>query len=303
MIYTVTFNPSLDYVVAVEDFAVGKVNRASSTEKILPGGKGINVSIVLTNLGIDNKAIGFTAGFTGEVLKNLLRERNINYDFVSLDEGTTRINVKLKIGMETEINCQGPAVKEQFIGTLYEKLDYLDEDDYLVLAGSIPDTMPKSVYMDIIDRMKYNKSRVIVDATGELLLNVLPYRPFLIKPNITELGMLFDVEIKDREDVIYYGKKLMEKGAKNVLVSMAAEGAVLLAEDGGIYQKKAPEGIVKNSVGAGDSMLAGFLAGYIETNDYEKALSMGICAGSASAFSEELATKEEIMNLLGSFMN
>lgn len=303
MIYTVTFNPSLDYVVAVEDFAVGKVNRASSTEKILPGGKGINVSIVLTNLGIDNKAIGFTAGFTGEVLKNLLRERNINYDFVSLDEGTTRINVKLKTGMETEINCQGPAVKEQFIGTLYEKLDYLDEDDYLVLAGSIPDTMPKSVYMDIIDRMKYNKSRVIVDATGELLLNVLPYRPFLIKPNITELGMLFDVEIKDREDVIYYGKKLMEKGAKNVLVSMAAEGAVLLAEDGGIYQKKAPEGIVKNSVGAGDSMLAGFLAGYIETNDYEKALSMGICAGSASAFSEELATKEEIMNLLGSFMN
>lgn len=303
MIYTVTFNPSLDYVVAVEDFAVGKVNRASSTEKILPGGKGINVSIVLTNLGIDNKAIGFTAGFTGEVLKNLLRERNINYDFVSLDEGTTRINVKLKTGMETEINCQGPEVKEQFIGTLYEKLDYLDEDDYLVLAGSIPDTMPKSVYMDIIDRMKYNKSRVIVDATGELLLNVLPYRPFLIKPNITELGMLFDVEIKDREDVIYYGKKLMEKGAKNVLVSMAAEGAVLLAEDGGIYQKKAPEGIVKNSVGAGDSMLAGFLAGYIETNDYEKALSMGICAGSASAFSEELATKEEIMNLLGSFIN
>lgn len=303
MIYTVTFNPSLDYVVSVEDFAVGKVNRASSAERILPGGKGINVSIVLTNLGIDNKAIGFTAGFTGEVLKNLLRERNINYDFISLDEGTTRINVKLKTGMETEINCQGPVVKEQFIGTLYEKLDYLDEDDYLVLAGSIPDTMPKSLYMDIIDRLKYNKSKVIVDATGELLLNVLPYKPFLIKPNITELGLLFNVEIKDREDVIFYGKKLMEKGAENVLVSMAEEGAVLLAGDGGIYQKKAPEGIVKNSVGAGDSMLAGFLAGYIETKDYEKALSMGICAGSASAFSEELATKEEIMNLLGSSVN
>lgn len=297
MIYTVTFNPSLDYVVTVSDFAMGKVNRASA-ERILPGGKGINVSIVLNNLGVDNKAIGFAAGFTGEVLKSLLKERKINSDFITLDEGTTRINVKLRAGLETEVNCQGPVVKEQFIGTLYEKLDYLDEDDYLVLAGSIPDTMPKSVYMDIIERLQDNGSKIIVDATGELLLNVLPHKPFLIKPNQAELGALFDVEIEDREEVITYGKKLMEMGARNVLVSMAGEGAILLAEDGNIYESKAPQGMVKNSVGAGDSMLAGFLAGYIEEGDYEKALRMGICTGSASAFSEDLATKEEVMELL-----
>lgn len=297
MIYTVTFNPSLDYVVTVSDFAMGKVNRASA-ERILPGGKGINVSIVLNNLGVDNKAIGFAAGFTGEVLKSLLKERKINSDFITLDEGTTRINVKLRAGLETEVNCQGPVVKEQFIGTLYEKLDYLDEDDYLVLAGSIPDTMPKSVYMDIIERLQDNGSKIIVDATGELLLNVLPHKPFLIKPNQSELGALFDVEIEDREEVITYGKKLMEMGARNVLVSMAGEGAILLAEDGNIYESKAPQGMVKNSVGAGDSMLAGFLAGYIKEGDYEKALRMGICTGSASAFSEDLATKEEVMELL-----
>lgn len=298
MIYTVTFNPSLDYVVTVSDFALGRVNRAAS-ERILPGGKGINVSIVLNNLGVENKAIGFAAGFTGEVLKSLLKERGINSDFITLDEGTTRINVKLRAGLETEVNCQGPVVKEQYIGTLYEKLDYLDEDDYLVLAGSIPDTMPKSVYMDIIERLQDNGSKVIVDATGELLLNVLPYKPFLIKPNQAELGALFNVEINEEEEVISYGKKLIEMGARNVLVSMAADGAILLAEDGNIYKSKAPQGSVKNSVGAGDSMLAGFLAGYIESENYEKALRMGICTGSASAFSEDLATKEEVCALLG----
>lgn len=298
MIYTVTFNPSLDYVVTVDEFAPGKINRASSAERILPGGKGINVSIVLNNLNVDNKAICFTAGFTGEILKQLLNERKINADYINLDNGTTRINVKLRSAEETEINCQGPVVGEQFIGTLYEKLDYLDSDDFLVLAGSIPNSMSKTVYRDIAQRLQYNKSRLIVDATGELLLNVLPYKPFLIKPNIEELRELFDAKIDTIEDVIFYGKKLVEQGARNVLVSMAGYGAVLLAEDGNVYQSKAPAGSVVNSVGAGDSMLAGFLAGYIADNDYYRALRMGICAGSASAFSEDLATRKEIEELL-----
>lgn len=292
MIYTVTFNPSLDYVVTVPELKAGCINRASS-EKVLPGGKGINVSIVLTNLGIENKAIGFISGFTGKVLKDLLRERGINSDFIKLDRGLTRINVKLRGDEETEINCQGPRVDDVYIGELYEKLDYLDADDYLVLAGSIPDTMPKSLYQEILHRLKDNKLKVIVDATGELLLNVLPYKPFLIKPNEVELGSLFDVEIKDREDVITYAKKLQEKGARNVLVSRAEKGAILVAEDGSVYEHAAPQGEVLNSVGAGDSMLAGFLAGYTADGDMDKALKMGICAGSASAFSEDLATKRE----------
>ncbi|MBE5945255.1 MAG: 1-phosphofructokinase [Lachnospiraceae bacterium] len=297
MIYTVTFSPSLDYVVTVPEFETGRVNRATQ-DKILPGGKGINVSIVLTNLEVENKAIGFVSGFTGKVLKTLLREKGINSDFITLDRGLTRINVKLRGETETEINCQGPRVDDQYIGELYEKLDYLDSDDYLVLAGSIPDTMPKSLYMEILHRLKDNGLKVIVDATGDLLLNVLPYKPFLIKPNNIELGALFGVEIKDREDIITYGKKLMEKGARNVLVSRSAEGAILLAEDGNIYESTAPQGDVVNSVGAGDSMLAGFLAGYIADGDYAKALKMGVCAGSASAFSEELATKREVDALL-----
>ena len=300
MIYTVTFNPSLDYVVNVPNYAMGRVNRAAS-ERILPGGKGINVSIVLNNLGVANKAIGFKAGFTGEVLQKLLVERNINSDFIALEDGLTRINVKLHTDEDTEINCQGPKVGQQYIGVLYEKLDYLDSEDYLVLAGSIPDTMPKSVYMDILQRLQDKDIKVIVDATGELLLNVLPYKPFLIKPNNFELADMFGVQINDREDVIKYGRLLMEKGARNVLVSRAAEGGILLAEDGNIYESGAPSGQVKNSVGAGDSMLAGFLAGYIENNDYEKALRMGICAGSASAFSEDLATKAEVEKLYEHF--
>ncbi len=299
MVYTVTFNPSLDYVVSVPDYETGRVNRAAS-ERILPGGKGINVSIVLTNLGIDNKAIGFTAGFTGEVLRTLLKERGINSDFIALEEGLTRINIKLTDN-ETEINCQGPVVSQQYIGALYEKLDYLDEEDFLVLAGSIPDTMPKSAYMDILQRLQDNGLKVIVDATGALLLNVLSYKPFLIKPNNFELEEMFGVEVKTKEDVITYGQKLKDMGARNVLVSRAGDGAILIAEDGNIYESEAPNGVVKNAVGAGDSMLAGFLAGYIAGGDYEKALKMGICAGSASAFSDELATKEEIEKLLERF--
>lgn len=297
MIYTVTFNPSLDYVVSVPSFATGRVNRTTD-ETIFPGGKGINVSIVLKNLGIDNKALGFTAGFTGEALKTLLVKRGVSNDFITIDSGMTRINVKLRSKDETEINGQGPEINPQHIGALYEKLDYLDEDDYLVLAGSIPDSMPKSVYMDIIQRLHDKNIKIIVDATKELLLNVLPYRPFMIKPNNHELGEMFGVTITGKDDVIKYGKKLMEMGARNVLVSMAGEGAVLLAEDGRIYQAPAPKGELKNSVGAGDSMVAGFIAGYINTGDYAEAFKMGVCTGSASAFSEELATKEEVLELL-----
>ena len=298
MIYTVTFNPSLDYVVSVDNFAMGKINRASDTERLVPGGKGINVSMVLDNLGIENRAICFSAGFTGEILKNLLKDRKVNADFINLEEGNTRINVKLKAGLETEINALGPVVKEQYIGILYEKLDYLDEEDFLVLAGSVPATMPDTVYRDIAQRMQYNKCNLIVDAAGDLLLNVLPYKPFLIKPNLDELRSLFDAEINSQDEIVTYAGKLMEKGARNVLVSMGEMGAVLLTEKGNVQSYKAPAGIVKNSVGAGDAMLAGFLSGYIKDRDYVKALRMGICTGSASAFSDELATKEEVEKLL-----
>lgn len=297
MIYTVSFNPSLDYVLDVPGFKTGAVNRTVN-ENILPGGKGINVSIVLNNLGVENKALGFTAGFTGDALKKLLEEKGVNSDFIHLKHGMTRINVKLRGKEETEINGQGPLIQDHHISGLYEKLGYLGEDDILVLAGSIPDSMPKSAYMDIMQLLQDKNIRIVVDATRELLMNVLPYKPFLIKPNNHELGEIFNVEITDKDDVIRYGKKLMEQGARNVLVSMAGDGAVLLAEDGRIYQAPAPKGELKNSVGAGDSMVAGFIAGYLESRSYEKAFQMGVCTGSASAFSEDLATKEEVLELL-----
>lgn len=296
MIYTVTFNPSLDYILDLPELDMNQVNRTSG-ERILPGGKGINVSIVLHNLGVDNKAICFTSGFTGDALKTLLQQRDMNADFIDLEEGLTRINVKLRSGGETEINGQGPEIKSENIAELYEKLGYLDEEDYLVLAGSLPDTMPSTTYMDIMQMLQYNNSRIIVDATGELLLNVLPYKPFLIKPNNHELGKIFDVEITTKEDAIKYARLLMDRGAGNVLVSMSSEGAVLVTEDGRVFEADAPQGEVKNSVGAGDAMLAGFLAGYTECEDFERAFKMGICAGSASAFSEEMATREEVMEL------
>lgn len=296
MIYTVTFNPSLDYILDVSELNMNQVNRTRA-ERILPGGKGINVSIVLHNLGVDNKAICFTSGFTGDALKTLLQQRDMNADFINISQGLTRINVKLRSGGETEINGQGPEIKTEDIAELYEKLGYLDAEDYLVLAGSLPDTMSKSTYMDIMQMLQYNNSKIIVDATGELLLNVLPYKPFLIKPNNHELGNLFNVDITTREDAVKYAKILIEKGARNVLVSMSASGAVLVTEDGNIYEADAPKGDVKNSVGAGDAMLAGFLAGYIKYEDFDKAFKLGICAGSASAFSEEMATRDEVMKL------
>lgn len=297
MIYTVSFNPSLDYILDILNFDTGKVNRASA-ERIFPGGKGINVSIVLNNLGIENQALGFVAGFTGEVLEKFMKDKGVNTDFIHLQEGMTRINVKLRSDEETEINGKGPVIGEQHMKALYEKLDVMGDNDILVLAGSIPDSVSKSVYMDIMQRLRNRDIKIVVDATRELLVNVLPHKPFLIKPNNHELGDIFDTEIKHKDEVIHYGKKLMERGARNVLVSMAGDGAVLLAEDGRIYQTEAPKGELKNSVGAGDSMVAGFIAGYIESGNYERAFQLGVCTGSASAFSEELATKEAVEALM-----
>ena len=297
MIYTVTFNPSLDYSVTVDAFACGIVNRTKE-ERIYPGGKGINVSIVLKNLGFDNTAFGFLAGFTGEQIEKLLREQGVATDFIKVSEGMSRINVKLHSDEETEINGQGPMIEAADIRRLYEKLDRLKEDDILVLAGSIPSVMPDSMYMDIMKYLEGRGIRIVVDATKDLLKNVLIYRPFLIKPNNHELGELFGVTLTEKKDVAVYAKKLREQGARNVLVSMAGAGAVLITEDGQVFTADAPHGKVKNSVGAGDSMVAGFLAGYLETGNYEAAFYKGLCTGSASAFSEELAKKEEVLALL-----
>ena len=290
MIYTVTFNPSIDYIVTVRDFMMGVVNR-TSREIIFPGGKGINVSMVLKNLGCESTALGFAAGFTGQEMIRLLEKRGITTDFISLKEGNSRINVKLRAQKETEINGQGPMIASDDIRALYEKLDVLMEGDTLVLAGSIPDTMPETMYMDIMEHLREKKIRIVVDATKDLLMNVIPYQPFMIKPNNHELGELFHTVLHDKDEVIRYAKLLQDKGARNVLVSMAGEGAVLVTEAGQEFRAEAPEGKVVNSVGAGDSMVAGFLYGLGETGSYETAFRYGVCAGSASAFSEELATK------------
>lgn len=296
MIYTLTFNPSLDYIVTVSDFTCGIVNRTTE-EIIFPGGKGINVSMVLKNLGFESTALGYYAGFTGDKLKSLLEEKGVKADFLPVKEGMTRINVKIRSKQESEINAQGPAISKEDVQKLYEKLDNLADGDILVMAGSIPDVMPGTMYMDIMKYLQGKNLKIIVDATKELLLNVLPYHPFLIKPNNHELGEIFHVKITEKSDVIYYAKQLQEKGARNVLVSMAGEGAILVAEDGTVYTSEAPKGNVINSVGAGDSMVAGFLAGYLESGNYEKAFKMGVYTGSASAFSNELATKDKVIAL------
>ena len=296
MIYTVTFNPSLDYIVSVNDFQLGLTNRTDS-ELILPGGKGINVSTILMNLGIDSTAFGFAAGFTGEEIIREVEAMGIRSDFIKIDSGISRINLKLKNIDGTEINGSGPEISEEKIEELLRKLDILGEGDILVLAGSIPASMPADMYSTIMERLQHKNVTFIVDATKDLLINVLKYKPFLIKPNNHELGELFDVKLTTREEVIPYGKKLQKQGARNVLISMAGEGAVLVAEDGSVYEAPAPKGTLVNAVGAGDSMGAGFTAGWIEKKDYRHAFYMGVSAGSASAFSEYLATKEEIMDL------
>lgn len=293
MIYTVTFNPSLDYIVSVKDFKLGLTNRTDS-ELMLPGGKGINVSIVLKNLGIDNTALGFVAGFTGKEVVKRLEKFGVKNGFLEIPEGFTRINVKLKSIDGTEINGQGPSISEEKIEQLMTRLDEMGEGDVLFLSGSIPASMPDDTYQKIMERLKDKGILISVDATQELLLKVLPYHPFLIKPNNHELGEIFGVELRTRESVVPYGKKLQEMGAENVLISMAGEGAVLIASDGQVYDAPAPKGILKNGVGAGDSMVAGFMAGWLERKEYRHAFYMGVAAGSASAFSEQLAVKEEI---------
>lgn len=293
MIYTVTFNPSLDYIFSVDEFQLGMTNRTDS-ELMLPGGKGINVSTVLGSLGIESTALGFVAGFTGDEIRREVESLGVKSDFIQIDNGVSRINLKLKSIEGTEINGCGPHIGDVDLNLLLEKLDALKTGDVLVLAGSIPASMPDDIYRKIMERLKEKEIRIVVDATKELLLNVLEYRPFLIKPNNHELGEMFGVTLSTRVDVVPYGKKLQECGARNVLISMAGQGAVLLSEDGQVFEAPAPKGELVNGVGAGDSMVAGFLAGWLDQQEYGHAFHMGIAAGSASAFSEYLATKEEI---------
>lgn len=297
MIYTITFNPALDYIVSVDDFKMGMTNRTSK-ELLLAGGKGINVSLMLKNLGQESTALGFVAGFTGEEIRRSLELQGCRTDFITISEGVSRINIKLKNIEGTEINGRGPDIDEESLNKLMARLDKLVKGDVLVLAGSIPSSVPASVYQDICRQLAGRGIFVAVDATGELLLNVLELNPFLIKPNIHELGEIFGVSLKTASDVIPYAKKLQEKGAKNVLVSMAGNGAVLAAETGEVFMSPAPEGKLVNSVGAGDSMVAGFLTGFLTTGDYKEAFKISVAAGSASAFSDRFATKEEVERLL-----
>ena len=297
MIYTVTFNPSLDYIVSVDHFETGKVNRTSK-ELMFPGGKGINVSLVLKNLGLDSTALGFMAGFTGKEIERLLDDRQVHSDFIPVAEGISRINVKLRSDQESEINGMGPGIGAAEIDELYEKLDALKEGDILVLAGSIPSVMPETMYRDIMERLSGRGIRIAVDATKDLLHMVLPLHPFLVKPNNHELGEIYGVKLTTKEEVIPYAKRMQSEGAVNVLISMAGEGALLVAEDGNVYQSMPPKGKVKNSVGAGDSMVAGFIAGYLKSGSYEEAFYTGLCTGSASAFSDNLATRDEVNGLL-----
>lgn len=296
MIYTVTFNPALDYILELDKLEIGKIQK-SKTELILPGGKGINVSTVLTNLEIDNIALGYKAGFVGAELERLLRNMNVKTDFIDLEEGNSRINVKISGEEETAINTNGPQISENKILELLEKLKTLNANDYLVLSGSIPSSIKDDIYEKICSIVKKQNVKIIVDATKNLLVQALKYNPFLIKPNNEELGEIFGVEIHTKEDAYVYGKKLKEMGAQNVLVSMGKIGAALIDEAGQEYFIKSPEGKRVNTVGSGDSMVAGFIAGFLKYNNYNDALRMGVSAGSASALSKYLATKEEVYNL------
>ena len=305
MIYTITFNPSLDYVVSVDNFCAGTINRTIK-EVMFAGGKGINVSSVLKELETASIALGFIAGFTGQELQRRLLEQGLNTDFIEVEEGFTRINVKLRSDIhiesesdaflheETEINGQGPIVSERELVQLIHKVEKLSEEDVLVISGSACRGVKQSIYADLVKLCNQKQIRVIVDASSKLLWNVLEFGPFLIKPNKYELEDLFEKRIRTKEEVVFYAKELQNHGAKNVLVSLGEDGAILVAEDGFVYEMNAPKGTVVNSVGAGDSMVAGFLAGYLESKDYRRALELGICAGSATAFSEGLAIKSKI---------
>ena len=297
MIYTVTFNPAIDYIVRMDKpLDPGMTNRSTS-EDCYFGGKGINVSTILKNLDIENTALGFAAGFTGEAIVESVKSKGIIADFIMLNEGISRINVKIKSGEETEINAQGPYISEDALNELLEKLNKLAKGDVLILAGSIPNSLPNNVYEIILERLQDREIMFVVDATGDLLKNVLKYRPFLIKPNNHELGEIFGKVLKTDEELFEYAGKLQEMGARNVLISMAGDGSLLITENGERFRRGVPKGTVKNSVGAGDSMVAGFIAGYMKTGDYGTALKLGTAAGSATAFSEDLATGDFINDI------
>ena len=297
MIYTVTFNPALDYVIRMEKLDLGMVNR-SSAEAIFYGGKGINVSTVLNNIGVESVALGFVAGFTGQEIEEGVKALGVTTDFIHLPEGLSRINVKIKAEQETEINGQGPQIKMEQVEGLFEQLERLKEGDCLVLAGTIPASLPSDIYEQIMERLQGRDIHIVVDATKDLLLNVLKYHPFLIKPNNHELGEMFHTVLQSDEEIVAYAKKLQDMGARNVLVSMAGDGAILVTETDEVHKIGVPKGTVVNSVGAGDSMVAGFIASYFREHDYLKALKYGTATGSATAFSEGLAPKEKVEELL-----
>lgn len=293
MIYTVTFNPSLDYVVTMENLKVGDINRAD-TETIYPGGKGVNVALVLGNLGIEAKMLGFIAGFTGHEIERLARKYGGDCDFITLDNGYSRINMKISADTETAVNGNGPSISQEKLHLLIQQIEGLQQGDTLVLAGSIPSDIPNDIYENILQRLAGRPIRTVVDATGPLLRNVLKYKPFLIKPNQDELGELFGLTLETEQEIIHYAQELQQEGAQNVLVSLGSKGALLAAEDKQIYRQAPPPGKLVNSVGAGDSMVAGFLAGYAKKGDIKEALRLGVCTGSASAFHDWLATKQDV---------
>ena len=293
MVYTVTLNPALDYVMKLKALRTDDINRTDG-EEIYYGGKGINVSVILTQLGIPNTALGFLGGFTGKKLEEMLKNDNVSCDFNYLKNGDTRINVKIKADKEIDLNACGPEITKEDMQSFLRKLDGIKSGDYLILAGSIPNTLPDDIYEQILERVGDRNINCVVDATGDLLKNVLKYKPFLIKPNHHELGDLFSIQIKSDDDIVKYSKKLQEMGAKNVLVSMAKDGAMLTDENGCVHKIGNAKGKLINSVGCGDSMVAGFTAGYIKTADYSYALRLGSACGNATAFSEKLATREEI---------
>lgn len=294
MIYTVTFNPAIDYTVELDTLSIGETNR-SKFSYILPGGKGINVSRVLNNLDIENIALGFVGGFTGKFIEDYLKAKGLVTDFVYLEENT-RINVKIKTTDETEINASGPTIDEKDLEEFYKKLNRLKEDDFLILAGNVQDSLPRDTYSNIQKRCASKGVRTIVDTTEEALTLTLENKPFLLKPNLHELESIFNVKIRDKSEAIIYAKKLLERGAQNIIVSMGGAGALFISREE-VYFAEAPSGILKNSVGSGDSMIAGFIAKYIESKDLLESFKYSVAAGSATAFSKDLCTKLEVEEL------
>ena len=296
MIYTVTLNPSIDYIIETDKFKIGEVNRANK-EELYPGGKGINVSLMLNELQVENTALGFLGGFIGEYIENTLASNGVNTEFIKLEKGFSRINLKIKNEVETEINGKGPHISEDKLQLLYKKIEKLKDEDILVLCGSIPKSLSNTLYQDIISMVAKKNVKVIVDATSNLLLNTLKYNPFLIKPNIHELEEIFDTKIDCIDSTIFYATKLKDMGAENVLISMGKDGALLIDSKGKIYLSNAPYGDVVNTVGSGDSMVAGFISGYLKTKDYKEALKLGASCGSATAFSSGIGEKKLIDTL------